>query len=58
MIIQGKVLAQGADTSVITDHIAGFHTVFNVTNTILFLPFVSLLSRVAMMIVPSVKGDV
>ena len=44
-----------ASSTVITDHMAAFHTIFNLTNTIIFLPFVNLLARIASKMVPD-KG--
>jgi len=38
VVVRGKVIA---------DHMAAFHTVFNVSNTLLFLPFVHYLAKVA-----------
>ncbi len=40
---------------VIADHLAAFHTLFNISNTILFLPFVNVLTGMAMKIVPERK---
>ncbi|HPI90463.1 MAG TPA: Na/Pi cotransporter family protein [Spirochaetota bacterium] len=34
-------------SAVIANHMAAFHTVFNVTNTLIFLPFTTLLSKIA-----------
>lgn len=39
-------LDAAAGSTVIADHMAAFHTVFNVTNTIIFLPFVNFLANV------------
>ena len=36
-----------ARSVVIANHMAAFHTVFNVTNTLIFLPFTSILSKIA-----------
>jgi phosphate:Na+ symporter len=45
-------------SSVIADHMAAFHTAFNVTNAIIFLPFVGLLAKAATRLVPEKKGAV
>ena len=37
---------------VIADHLAAFHTVFNVTNALLFLPFINVLASIATKMVP------
>ncbi|MDY6934774.1 MAG: Na/Pi cotransporter family protein [Spirochaetota bacterium] len=41
----------------IADHMAAFHTIFNVTNTLLFLPFVHILTWFANKMVPEGKAD-
>jgi len=43
-------------SSVIADHMAAFHTAFNVTNALIFLPFVGFLANVATRLVPEKKG--
>ena len=51
--------AMSADLAIrsraITDHMAAFHTTFNILNTLLFLPFVGLLAKTAEKMVPE-KG--
>jgi phosphate:Na+ symporter len=42
---------------VIAEHLAAFHTVFNVTNSLLFLPSVKLLATIAERLVPEKKKD-
>ncbi len=37
---------------IIADHMAAFHTAFNIINTIIFLPFVTYLAKIAHRIVP------
>lgn len=37
---------------VIADHMAAFHTVFNIANTVVFLPFITYLAKLAHKIVP------
>lgn len=37
---------------VIADHMAAFHTTFNIANTIIFLPFITFLAKIAHKIVP------
>ncbi len=39
-------------SSVVADHMAAFHTIFNVTNTLICIPLISLLARIAVKIVP------
>ncbi|MFC1670825.1 Na/Pi cotransporter family protein [Spirochaetota bacterium] len=46
-IVPGDPYSTSASSSVIADHMAGFHTVFNITNTVLFLPFVNMLAKIA-----------
>jgi len=41
---------------VIADHMAAFHTTFNIANTLLFLPFTGFLAAIATRLVPSKKG--
>ncbi|MBN2039428.1 MAG: Na/Pi cotransporter family protein [Spirochaetes bacterium] len=41
----------------ITDHMAGFHTLFNLSNTILFLPFTKYLAKAAERIIPKRKSE-
>ncbi len=45
-------------SKVIADHMAAFHTVFNVTNAIIFLPFVGVLANIATRLVPEKKGAI
>lgn len=40
----------------ITEHMAAFHTVFNISNTLLFLPFTGFLARAAIRFVPVKQG--
>ncbi len=40
----------------ITEHMAAFHTVFNISNTLLFLPFTGFLARAAIRFVPAKQG--
>jgi len=49
MIVPGDVLSTDitARTGSIPDHMAAFHTGFNIINTLLFLPFVPLFAKVA-----------
>lgn len=42
---------------VIADHMAAFHTVFNVTNALLFLPFARYLANLATFLIPTGKED-
>ena len=42
-------------SKVIADHLATFHTFFNVTNTLIFLPFIKVLTSIAVKIVPENK---
>ena len=42
---------------VITNHMAAFHTFFNIANTAIFLPFVNVLARIATKIVPERRKD-
>lgn len=44
-------------SKVIAEHLAAFHTVFNVTNSLLFLPSVKLLATIAERLVPEKKKD-
>ncbi len=47
-MVPGEVLGSTlAQCPYITDHMAAFHTIFNIANTIVFLPFVGLLSSVS-----------
>jgi len=41
----------------IADHMAAFHTVFNITNTLIFLPFVGFLARASEKIIRQKKED-
>lgn len=56
-IIPGDPFAAdiGVRSKVIADHMAAFHTVFNISNTLLFLPFTSLLAAAAIKMVPQRK---
>ena len=40
-------------STVVADHMAAFHTVFNMANTLICLPFVSLLAKTAIKMVPA-----
>jgi len=51
MIVPGS----SAQPQYIADHMAAFHTVFNITNTLIFLPFTGLLAKTAEKLVPD-KG--
>jgi len=42
-------------SKIIADHMAAFHTGFNVINTLVFLPFLQYLARAAVMMVPDEK---
>ena len=42
---------------VIADHLAAFHTLFNVTNALLFLPFTNVLARIATKMVPERSSE-
>ncbi len=44
-------------SKVIADHMAAFHTCFNVINTIVFLPFVSVLANLSMKLAPKPEGE-
>jgi phosphate:Na+ symporter len=48
----GRALASAA----VTTHLAAFHTLFNVTNTVLMLPLIGWLERIAVRLVPDGKG--
>lgn len=43
-------------SKVIADHMAAFHTCFNVVNTIVFLPFVNLLAKLSTKLAPQPEG--
>lgn len=59
LIVPGDPLAVTGDESkaVVTTHLAAFHTLFNITNTLLLLPFVNRLARLVERWVPEGKGD-
>ncbi len=57
-LIQGDAEAIVAASSVITVHLAVFHTLFNVTNTLVQLPFVRQLERLVRWWVPDEKDGV
>lgn len=44
-------------SKVIADHMAAFHTCFNVINTIVFLPFVKVLANLSMKLAPKPEGE-
>ncbi|MCX8123311.1 MAG: Na/Pi cotransporter family protein [Spirochaetes bacterium] len=44
-------------SKVIADHMAAFHTAFNVINTIVFLPFVDVLAKLATKLAPKPEGE-
>ncbi len=45
-------IASEANKSILGDHLAMFHTMFNVCNTLLFLPFVNVLAKIATKVIP------
>lgn len=59
-IVPGDVFSPVAAerSKVIADHMAAFHTMFNVTNALVFLPFTGFLAKVATRLVPEKKGAV
>ncbi|MEW6525696.1 MAG: Na/Pi cotransporter family protein [Spirochaetota bacterium] len=44
-------------SKVIADHMAAFHTCFNVINTMVFLPFVNVLAKLSTKLAPKPKGE-
>ncbi|MGB4269891.1 MAG: Na/Pi cotransporter family protein [Spirochaetota bacterium] len=44
-------------SKVIADHMAAFHTCFNVINTIVFLPFTNILARFSITLAPKAEGE-
>ncbi len=53
MIVPGNPFVHSpGESSVIADHMAAFHTVFNISNTLLFLPFLKYLAMAAEKLVP------
>jgi phosphate:Na+ symporter len=44
-------------SKVIADHMAAFHTCFNVINTIVFLPFVNILAKLSIKLAPQPEGE-
>jgi len=44
-------------SKVIADHMAAFHTCFNVVNTIVFLPFVNVLAKLSTKLAPRPEGE-
>ncbi|MBN2080260.1 MAG: Na/Pi cotransporter family protein [Spirochaetes bacterium] len=59
-IVPGDVFSPVAAerSKVIADHMAAFHTMFNVTNALVFLPFTGFLAKVATRLVPEKRGAV
>ncbi len=57
-IVPGDVFSPVAAerSKVIADHMAAFHTMFNVTNALVFLPFTGFLAKAATRLVPEKKG--
>ena len=57
-IVPGNVFTTdtAALGSVLPGHLAAFHTLFNITNTLLFLPIMGLLGWAARMLVPDAKN--
>lgn len=61
-LIPGDVFAPDLAhrSHIIADHMAAFHTIFNITNTLIFLPFTTTLARIATRLVTEngeVTGD-
>ena len=58
-IIPGNPFAENIveRSSVIADHMAAFHSAFNIMNMLIFLPFVNLLARIAERLVPGREGE-
>lgn len=57
-IVPGNPYAPSGGTStIIGDHLAGFHTTFNIINTLIFLPFVSYLAKLAEKVIPGTDKD-
>jgi phosphate:Na+ symporter len=52
VILPGDPWAAGPYNAAIPVHLAGLHTIFNITNTILFLPFVNQFARLVTFIIP------
>lgn len=46
-----------AGEAVIGDHLAGFHSLFNIMNTLIFLPFVNQLAKLAEKLIPGEGKD-
>ncbi|MGQ9843624.1 MAG: Na/Pi cotransporter family protein [Spirochaetota bacterium] len=44
-------------SKVIADHLAAFHTCFNVINTIVFLPFVNMIAKLSTKLAPRPEGE-
>ena len=44
-----------ARSSVIADHMAAFHTIFNVANALIFLPLAGMLAKAAIWVIPTSK---
>ncbi|MBW1811467.1 MAG: Na/Pi cotransporter family protein [Deltaproteobacteria bacterium] len=59
LIVPGQALGQtgGPSTSVTADHLAGFHTTFNIINTLIFLPLAGKLAWLATRMVASSAED-
>lgn len=49
MVIPGNALSSNvmAAASTVPDHMAAFHTIFNITNTLVMLPFIGLIAKLA-----------
>ena len=58
LLVPGDPLAAGSDNKgVVTTHLAAFHTLFNITNTLLLLPFVRHLATLVERWVPEQRGE-
>ncbi|MFH1999312.1 MAG: Na/Pi cotransporter family protein [Planctomycetota bacterium] len=59
LIVPGKALSGDPEAmaKATPDHMAAFHTMFNVLNTLIFLPFVGFLAKVATKMVPESKSE-
>jgi phosphate:Na+ symporter len=53
-----ELTEQGYRYVAATTHLAGLHTIFNIINTILFLPFVNQFAQLVTFILPDKKGEV
>jgi phosphate:Na+ symporter len=50
-LVPGDVMGAVGDKSIIAEHLAAFHTLFNVTNTLIFLPLAPFLGKIASLMV-------